>query len=712
MPVKSIREMNKLERTHYSLASRTFRATVMGAIVLGLAALIIGIGLYAYALAGQYIGEAFNLSRTVGGIIGYAVDVEPLANEVMSRYAEIDPARLEDDGYDSSFTDILIREDYKATVNTLRVFLDTSDVYDVYIVMFDAEHNTLVYIADPEDDPGYSCAPGTWEVSEEKETKKYLEWDGEKMLYSVYPTAKYGWLATSGIPLKNESGETYAFVLADVSLGNVVSRMKNFFWQYFIAMLILVNVVAILMTRHMKKNLVVPINSIAEAAQAYSADKKDGKAEEKHFSDLHIATGDEIENLALIMADMEKDLAEYEEHLTRVTAEKERVGAELALATRIQADMLPNIFPAFPDRPDFDIYATMDPAKEVGGDFYDFFLLDHDHLAMVIADVSGKGIPAALFMMVSKILVQNYLLTGRSPGQVLEAVNDQICANNREEMFVTVWLGILDLKTGRLTAANAGHEYPVLKKPGGNFEIVKDKHGFIVGGIPGTKYREYELQLDPGASLFVYTDGVPEATDAENRLFTIDRMLESLKNAESGDPYDVLGSVDDALKAFVGDAPQFDDVTMLCVQFIGPRGGETNAKELTLDAVTESIPALTEFIDAELEAAGASLKAQTQIDVAVDEIFSNIANYAYRGQQNGKATVSIEIKKDPSEAVLTFTDTGRPYDPLQVHDPDTTLSAEDRPVGGLGIFIVKRTMDSVEYEYRDGKNVLTVKKRI
>ncbi len=712
MPQKSIREMNKLERTHYSLASRTFRATIMGAIVLGLAALILGLGLYSYALGGQYVGEAYNLCRTVSGIIGYAVDVEPLADEVMARYKSIDPARLGDDGYDVTFTSLLVREDYRTAVNTLRVFLDTSDVYDVYIVVFDVEHNTIVYVADPEEESAYSCAPGTWEVSEKAETKKFVEWDGEKMPYTISLTSKYGWLATSGVPLKNAEGETYAYILADVSLGNIISGMKNFFWQYFIAMFLLVNVVALIMARHMKKTLVMPINSIAEAAEKYIADKREGSENSDHFSSLSISTGDEVENLALIMADMEKDLADYEENLTRVTAEKERVGAELSLATRIQADMLPNIFPAFPDRPDFDVYATMTPAKEVGGDFYDFFLIDHDHLAMVMADVSGKGVPAALFMMISKTIVQNLVTSGYSPGNALEKMNEQICSNNREEMFVTVWLGVIDLRTGVLTAANAGHEYPVLKKPDGSFEFFKDKHGFVIGGMAGMKYREYELKFEPGSKLFLYTDGVPESTNENNVLFGNDRMLEALRSAEDKAPDAILGAVADAVMEFSGSAPQFDDVTMLCFEYIGTKKDpEPGMKTLTLDAVTDSITELTNFVDAELEAAGASLKAQTQIDVAIDEIFSNIARYAYT-DAGGKATVGIRTTSDPHEAELVFTDEGRPYDPLKAEEPDTTLSADERKIGGLGILIVKKTMDSVSYEHRDGKNVLTIKKKL
>ena len=249
--------------------------------------------------------------------------------------------------------------------------------------------------------------------------------------------------------------------------------------------------------------------------------------------------------------------------------ESSRIETELTMASSIQADMLPNIYPAFPDRCEFDIYASMDPAKEVGGDFYDFFLVDDDHLCLVMADVSGKGVPAALFMMASKIILANNAMLGKSPAQILTDANKAICSNNREEMFVTVWLGILELSTGKITAANAGHEYPVLRRADGDFELVKDKHGFVIGGMDGVRYKEYELQLSPGDRLFLYTDGVPEATSGEKELFGTERMLNALNGVRDAAPEDILKGVRQAVDAFVKDAEQFDDMTMLCVQYKG-----------------------------------------------------------------------------------------------------------------------------------------------
>lgn len=248
---------------------------------------------------------------------------------------------------------------------------------------------------------------------------------------------------------------------------------------------------------------------------------------------------------------------------------RERLENELQMATQIQANMMPRTFPAFPERKEFDLYASMDPAKEVGGDFYDYFLIDDDHLGLVIADVSGKGIPAALFMTVSKALIRNCAMSGLSPAETLESVNRQICANNQEDMFVTVWIGVLEISTGKLTAANAGHEYPVFRTPNDSFTLYKDKHGLVIGGIENVVYQEYEIQLTPGTKLFVYTDGVPEATDPGNEMFGIDRMLEALNQNGNSSPEATLRSIRHAVDSFVGDAEQFDDLTMLCFEYRG-----------------------------------------------------------------------------------------------------------------------------------------------
>ena len=325
--------------------------------------------------------------------------------------------------------------------------------------------------------------------------------------------------------------------------------------------------IALIAAQTMGWHIVKPLNQLTRHINA----QKNGDG--IFIPDDSYRTGDEIEVLAEAFNALTKRTQNYIDEIITITAEKKRIGTELALASRIQADMLPNIFPPFPERTEFDIYATMDPAKEVGGDFYDFFLIDDTHLGLVIADVSGKGVPAALLMMIAKILIQNHALTLHSPAQVLQEVNRQLCANNREEMFVTAWFGVLDTSTGKVTAANAGHEYPVLMPAGGEFKLVKDKHGFVIGGMEGVRYKEYELTLTPGSRLFVYTDGVPEATNAQSEMFGTDRMLEALNREPAARPEKILQNVKAAVDSFVLDAEQFDDMTMLCVEYKGKNPG-------------------------------------------------------------------------------------------------------------------------------------------
>ena len=263
---------------------------------------------------------------------------------------------------------------------------------------------------------------------------------------------------------------------------------------------------------------------------------------------------------------MEREQMEQE----NMIKEQERIVKELSTARQIQKSVLPHIFPPFPDRAEIDLFATMDPAKDVGGDFYDFYFIDEDHLCLVIADVSGKGIPAALFMMLSKRILEDLARQERTPSTILEKANDLLCDNNQAEMFVTVWLGILEISTGKLTAANAGHEFPAICKKGGSFELYKDTHGFVVGGMEGVHYKGYDLQLNPGDKLFVYTDGVPEATDGSGEMFGTDRMIETLSSCTDNTPKEILQGVRNAVDSFVGDAEQFDDLTMMCLEYKGP----------------------------------------------------------------------------------------------------------------------------------------------
>ena len=370
---------------------------------------------------------------------------------------------------------------------------------------------------------------------------------------------------TAMIGLKGSDGQVKAILCVQRQMDVLAQVRHTYLNKVILALIGLVLLVIVGQSAFLHRALLRPLKQISEEATRFSVENV---ASETKLQEI-IRSRDEIGQLAASIDQMEEQIQSYVENLTRITAEKERMGAELALATRIQAAMLPHNFPPFPERHEFDLYASMDPAKEVGGDFYDFFLIDEDHLCLVIADVSGKGIPAALFMMASKIILASCAMLGQSAAEILTKTNEAICSNNQAEMFVTVWLGILEISTGRLTAASAGHEFPALRRAGGDFELYKDRHGFVIGGMEGMRYKDYELQLSPGDKLFLYTDGVAEATDPENVLFGTERMLEALNTEPEAGPEQLLKNVRAAVDGFVREAPQFDDLTMLCLEYSG-----------------------------------------------------------------------------------------------------------------------------------------------
>ena len=404
---------------------------------------------------------------------------------------------------------------------------------------------------------------------------RLFEVDGEPYYMVGVPIQNVGWALLSVVPKSLADQPTVTmFEQYDAIDSKAQATLNKGMDNSKATIIVLTAIVALLASAAaliLSKRIVKPLETMTKRVYALG-----GNNLQFHMEPAY-KTGDEIEVLAESFSMLSEKTMQYISEVERVTAEKERIGVELSLATRIQADMLPSIFPAFPERSEFDIYASMAPAKEVGGDFYDFFLVDDDHLCMFIADVSGKGVPAALFMMASMIILANNAQMGKTPAQILTDTNETICKNNREEMFVTVWLGILELSTGKLTAANAGHEYPVLKAPDGAFEILRDKHGFVIGGMECAKYREYELQLEPGAKLFLYTDGVPEATNADNELFGTERMLKALNTASDVSPQEILKNVRSAVDGFVQEAEQFDDLTMLCLEYKGTSSEERNA---------------------------------------------------------------------------------------------------------------------------------------
>ena len=367
---------------------------------------------------------------------------------------------------------------------------------------------------------------------------------------------------TSLVPVKDSDGDVRAILCVQRPMEELMTGRQKYLKSVGITAILLSIVACFSTAGFLKHEFVTPVKKIIEEAARFA--KENSVAE---CTDLqNVSSIKELRELGASVEKMETDTLQYMQNLMQVTSERERIDTELSLATRIQANMLPNIFPAFPDRTEFDIHASMTPAKEVGGDFYDFFLIDDDHLGLVMADVSGKGVPAALFMMMSKILLYNYATMGGTPHEVLERLNRTICKNNDDSMFVTVWFGIYTISTGHMIAANAGHEYPIIKHGENGFEIMKDRHGFVIGGMNGLKYRDYEFDLVSGDVLFLYTDGVPEAMDEKENMYGTQRLLETLNTASHGSAKELLERVRADVERFAGNAPQFDDLTMLAIK--------------------------------------------------------------------------------------------------------------------------------------------------
>ena len=609
-------------------------------------------------------------------------------------------------------------EAYERTVKLLNTLKEDGDITFLSLVVPDEDSVTFyidTMVESMGDDPAQQISYGT-DILYVDAAKDEADLENYHIIWEYYAKNQaipkplvtdnsYGYNYTAVSPVLDENGKAIAEIQYILDMQEVRSYLNSFLYTMLLISLGIIAVTLLIYILFVRCVVTNPIEKLAKFTQHIT-----DSGEFKNHS-IEIKTGDEIEGLGNSFNYMLEELERYVENLALVTAEKERIGAELGVAKHIQASMLPSIFPAFPEREEFEIYASMDPAKEVGGDFYDFFLVDDDHLAMVIADVSGKGVPAALFMVIAKTLIKNCTQTGATPEAVLERVNNQLCENNEAEMFVTVWLGILELSTGKLIAANAGHEYPALMKANGSFELIHDKHGFVLAGMEGSRYQEYELTMEPGDTLFVYTDGVAEATDVNEELYGTDRMLTALNRVKEKRPEEMLPLMKQDIDAFVGEMPQFDDITMLCMRLTSLPAGDSSRemKELTVPASLDYLEKVQAFIEGELEKQECPMKIVMQILVAVEEIFVNIAHYAYPNG-DGNATIRFGMVGEPFQAKIQFQDSGIPFNPLAKIDADVTLSAEERGIGGLGILMVKRSMDDMSYEYRDGCNILTIKK--
>ena len=574
-------------RPKKSLTIRTMRTTILTCVIMAVIAMAIGLSIYGSILKNHYIANACTIAHNAAMAIRRSQpETAGLVRQVMEIYESLTP----EEQLQMVSDDPAERAAYRTRFAPVDTASDTGSIYDnlfhllpdfntdadyVTLGMYDRANNRLVYVVDPDENSQNRRYPGDWETVTEEETRRFLTWtddaDDHQPLYNFSRSADDGMIYTAAHPIENDDGEIVCFVIVDVREPRIVGDLLSFALKIGLPLLFATALLAWLVSRYNRRTVAEPIDAITCAAQAYAQDRRAGTAPSDHFTPLHIHTGDELENLCGTMADMEQQLNRHEEHLTRITAEKERVHTELSMAGRIQSAMLPDASAPFPERGEFDLSASMNPAKEVGGDFYDFFLIDDDHLGIVIADVSGKGVPAALFMMSARIVIHDRAMMAEAPSQILADANEFLCSNNRMEMFVTAWVGILELSTGILRMASAGHEHPaVYRAAEGTYALLQDKHSFVLGGLQGMVYKEIELRLREGDRLFLYTDGVPEANNANKTLYGTERMIAALNRTSEMTAKETLEAVRADVDAFVGDTEQFDDLTMLCVVYKGP----------------------------------------------------------------------------------------------------------------------------------------------
>ena len=463
-------------------------------------------------------------------------------------------------------------EEYLQTREYLQTYCEKIHVSLIYVIIVDrSDYGRFVSVFNVVDNSVDDSEYTAWEMGYQRNTtndtyrEKYRAIYEKEVPYETYYRTK----TTDGqhphittmVPLIDSKGDVVAILCMQRPIRELTDARRPYVISIALSAVLLGAIAVIYVLTYLNRQVVAPIVKISEEARRF--------ARENVMGGKRVSVGKyrELNELSDSFYKMESDMVTYIDNLTKATAERERIGTQLALASAIQENSIPTDFPAFPNRNDFDIYAVMKPARQVGGDFYNFFLIDEDHRAMYIGDVSDKGIPAALFRMVTNILISDRTYMGGDPAEILSFVNNNLYEHNRTDMFVTVWLGILELSTGKLIATNAGHDDAVIyHRDEDSFRLFKTRHGLIAGAMPHMHYRNFSFELKPGDKLFLYTDGVPEATDCDNNLYTIDRMVEDLNRFRHDSPEDILNGIQGCVNEFVGEADQFDDLTMLCIE--------------------------------------------------------------------------------------------------------------------------------------------------
>lgn len=516
----------------------------------------------------------YSLAQSIAKSTASVVDnekVKRITDEVRKTYSALCDENggiadfPKDESYFEKFSYITEMPEYEELMKILTALREDNDAESLYLGYTDIKTMKDIYVIDASaEDP---CLVGTCDDVQPEHLERIKKGIYEFPAF-ITNLPEYGWLCSASAPVKDENGAVIASALADISMNKIMADRQEFVYTLIALTAVLALVTAAVVFFLVNKFMLKPINVLSDATSAFVSNKKENNAlRDTRIEKLDIRTGDEIERLFESVKKMEEDLNVYITELTKITSEKERISAELDIATHIQSSMLPRIFPAFPDRKEFDIYAEMTPAKEVGGDFYDFFMVDESHIAIVMADVSGKGVPAALFMVIAKTLIKDHTLPGSDLGDVFTRVNNILCESNSEGLFVTAFEGVLDLNTGEFVFVNAGHEVPYIGKCGKPFEPYKIKAGFVLAGMENMRYSAGAITLDKGDKIFQYTDGVTEAINVSEELYGAERLQKVLNENSENTPFDIVTSVKRDIDKFVGEAESFDDITMLCLEY-------------------------------------------------------------------------------------------------------------------------------------------------
>lgn len=564
------------------------------------------------------------------------------------------------------------------------VFSCDEDTFENYIVLFDSSND--------ENQEVFSYGKLCYEEDEATREIYQSLYTGQSVRESLQYSVDRTPYITSFLSVENHNGEVSAIVRVIRPMNELINGTRDYIFSMLVSG-VCVTLLAIGSAYYfMNRQFVQPIKEILEEMRNFSL-KGVSKPNGKHA----VSRIREINEISDSIDSMEQRIVKDREELLEAARRKEQLSWELSLAAKIQENALPGNVPDFISREELDFYALMDPAKEVGGDFYDFFLLDENHMGIVIADVSEKGIPAALCMMASKNQLKAYAGIYQKTGETISALNQELCKNNDNSMFITAWFGILNLTTGLLEATNAGHQYPLLKRNGKSYEIFKDVHDLVIGADLETQYHSYTIQLEEGDALFLYTDGVSESSDSNGDLYGMERLRDTLNTEDpSAGQKEVLEEVLQSIQSFSQGTEQFDDITMIGMRWF-PKKEVSSIEVVPAD---DSLPTVIAFIERQTAKEMISESVKTHMLVAVDEIFSNIVKYA-----NAK-TCTVLFQKEANGIQLVFEDDGIPFDSTKVLQADTKMPIEDRSIGGLGIYIVNQTVDDFRYQRKNDKNVL------